>query len=193
MTIAANASAGVTAGAPVVTPAASAVDREGAGLDRLMALLSKRRRGEVRFVEEDRLGILERPLKSWGVLVYEAPGHLEKRTLGPKPGTLIVDGKTVTVRRGRSTLQMDLSAYPQIAPYVDAVRDTLAGNLQGLEHVFKVRFEGSLGHWRLALTPLDRRAARRVRRIGIEGTRAEIRKVEIVQADGDRSVMQLAP
>lgn len=162
-----------------------------AGLDQVMALLAQRQHGEVKYVEEDYLGILERPVKSSGVLVYAAPDHLEKRALRPRAESLILDGERLTVRRGHSTYRLNLSEYPQVAPFIDAIRDTLAGNEGALERVFKVAFTGALESWKLKLVPLDEKVARKVRRVQITGARDEIRSVEILQADGDRSVMTL--
>lgn len=169
----------------------AAEGQTGAALQQVMGLLAQRRHGEVPYVEEDHLAVLDRPVKSSGVLVYEAPDHLEKRTLKPKEESLVLDGDELTVRRGRRTYRMQLSSYPQVAPLVDAIRDTLAGNEQALEKVFKVQFSGSLADWKLELTPLDREVARKVRRLEIGGARDEIRSVEILQVDGDRSVMTL--
>lgn len=162
-----------------------------ATLQQLMGLLAQRKHGEVPYVEEDYLAILDRPVKSSGVLVYEAPDHLEKRTLKPKEESLVLDGDELTVRRGRRTYRLQLSSYPQVAPLVDAIRDTLAGNEQALERVFKVQLAGSLADWRLQLTPLDQAVAHKVRSVEIAGTRDEIHSVEILQVDGDRSVMTL--
>ncbi len=162
-----------------------------AGLDQVMALLAQRRHGEVHFTETDYLKILERPVKSSGVLVYEAPGHLEKRTLKPKAESLILDGDTLTVERGQRTYRMRVSAYPQVAPFVDSIRDTLAGNEGALARVFKVGFSGTVANWKLQLVPLDKQVARKVKRVQISGARDEIRAVEILEADGDRSVMTL--
>jgi hypothetical protein len=86
---------------------------------------------------------------------------------------------------------MQVSAYPQAAPYVDAIRDTLAGDEAGLEKVFKVGLTGTREGWQLELVPLDKDAARKVRRVEIAGSGDVIRSVEILQADGDRSVMTL--
>ncbi|HTX05752.1 MAG TPA: LolA-related protein [Steroidobacteraceae bacterium] len=164
-----------------------------ATLHQVMALLAKRQHGEVRYVEEDYFKILDEPVKSSGVLVYEAPDHLEKKTLEPKVESLILDGERLTVRRGNRTYRLDLSAYPQVAPFVDSIRDTLAGNEQALERMFKVAFTGTLERWQLKLVPLDEKVARKVKRVKIEGARDEIRSVEIEQSDGDRSVMTIEP
>jgi hypothetical protein len=160
-------------------------------LEQVMGLLAQRRGGEVQFAETDYLKILDRPVRSSGVLVYEAPGHLEKRTLKPKAQSLILDGGTLTVERGGRTYRMQASAYPQVAALVDAIRDTLAGKEGALERVFKVGFTGTLENWQLRLVPLDKEVARKVTRVQILGARDEIRSVTILEAGGDRSVMML--
>ncbi|MGH8198959.1 MAG: outer membrane lipoprotein carrier protein LolA [Steroidobacteraceae bacterium] len=162
-------------------------------LDRLMSLLAQRQHGEVTFAQTDYLALLDRPVKSSGVLLYQAPDHLEKRTLQPKQESLVLDGDQLTVRRGHRTYHMQVSAYPQVAPYVDAMRDTLAGNEAALQKVFRVTLSGTPQEWKLELVPLDPDVARKVRQVAISGAGDVIRSVEILQADGDRSVMTLAP
>lgn len=180
--------------ASTTSPAqANAQSQEGVTLGQLMKLLAQRKHGKATYVEEDYLQILDRPQKSSGVLIYDAPDHLEKRTLKPKQASLILDGDQMTVQRGHRTYQVQLSSYPQVAPFVDAVRETLAGDAQGLQTVFKVGLTGSLEDWKLQLVPLDEGVARKVRQVQIAGARDEIRSVEILQADGDRSVMTLGP
>jgi outer membrane lipoprotein-sorting protein len=161
-------------------------------VSQLMSLLAQRKQGEVRFTETDYLQVLDQPVKSSGVLVYRAPDHLEKRTLEPKQESMILDGDELTVQRGHRTHRMQVSAYPQAAPYVDAIRDTLAGNEAGLEKVFQVGFTGTRDAWKLQLVPLDKTAARTVKRVEIDGGADVIHTVEILQADGDKSVMTLA-
>jgi hypothetical protein len=160
-------------------------------LEQLMKSLAQRQHGEVRYEEMDYFAVLDRPLKSSGVLIYEAPDHLEKRTLKPKQQSLTVDGDQLTVQRGHRTYRMQLSAYPQVAPLVDAIRDTLAGNQEALAKVFEIGFTGTAGDWKLELVPLDEAVARKVARVEIAGADAEIRSVAILQVSGDRSVMRL--
>lgn len=172
---------------------AASADQPPFTLEQLMSLLAQRKHGKVSFTETDYLALLDRPVKSSGVLVYEAPDHLEKKTLKPKPQSLVLQGDQLTVQRGHRTYRMQVSAYPQVAPYVDAMRDTLAGNEQALQKVFKVGLTGTLEDWKLQLVPLDESVARKMRQVQIDGTRDVIRTVQILQADGDRSVMTLAP
>lgn len=161
-------------------------------LGRLMQLLAQRKHGEVTYVEKDYFSVLERPLSSSGILIYDAPDHLEKRMLRPREESVVLDHGEVTMQRGHRTYHIDLSSYPQLAPYVDAIRATMAGDRAALERVFKVSFEGDLKHWRLGLVPLDGKVARGVRSIRIEGAEGDVQSVEIDKPNGDRSLMTMA-
>jgi hypothetical protein len=162
-------------------------------LDALMSLLAQRKHGHVSFVEEHHLAVLDRPVESSGELLYDAPDRLEKRTLKPKPETLVLEHGVITARRGRHTYQLNLSDYPQIVPLIDSIRATLAGDRAALERIFKVQLDGSVDQWKLLLAPSDSTVARTVKQIRIEGTRDAIHSVEIQQADGDRSLLTIGP
>ncbi|MBP9603896.1 MAG: outer membrane lipoprotein carrier protein LolA, partial [Chromatiaceae bacterium] len=86
---------------------------------------------------------------------------------------------------------LQLKDYPEVAAMIESIRATLAGDRKALEGVYDLRLEGSSDRWTLTLTPLDTRVGRVVARILMEGTRGEVRTVEILQADGDRSVMSI--
>lgn len=163
------------------------------GLDAVMNLLAARRHGETSFVEQQFLSVLKAPVESWGELVYDAPGRLEKRTLGPRAESLVLDGGVVTVQRGRRTHTLDLKSYPQLLPFVDSLRATLAGDRGALERVFRIEFSGDPERWTLVLVPSDAQLAKDVARVRIDGARAELLTVEIRQRDGDRSLMTLRP
>ena len=160
-------------------------------LDQVMHSLAQRRHGQVSFVEQQFLSLLKRPVESYGELTYDAPDHLEKRTIEPRPETLVVDGEVVTVRRGRRSHMLDLKAYPQILPFIESIRATLAGDRAALERLFRLQFTGSELRWTLVLTPLDAQLAKTVAEIRIDGSQDELSRVEIRQPDGDRSLMTL--
>jgi outer membrane lipoprotein-sorting protein len=160
-------------------------------LDEVMHSLAQRRHGQVSFVEQQFLSMLKRPVESYGELIYDAPNHLEKRTIEPRPETLVVDGEVVTVQRGRRSHVLDLKAYPQILPFIESIRATLAGDRASLEKLFRLQFTGSEMRWSLVLTPLEAQLAKTVAQIRIDGSRDELSRVEIRQSDGDRSLMTL--
>ena len=172
---------------------AVAADAASQDLDRLMGLLAQRQHGHVSFTEQHFLAVLDRPVDSSGELLYDAPDRLEKRTLKPKPETLILQHGVITAQRGRHTYTLNLSDYPQVVPLIDSIRATLAGDRTSLEHLFKVTFDGTLEQWTLLLLPSDPGVAKSVRQIRIEGARDAIHTVEIQQADGDRSLLTIGP
>jgi len=159
----------------------------------LLRLLAERRHGHVSFTEVQQLAMLERPLESSGELLYDAPDRLEKRTLKPKPETLLLEHGELSARRGRHSYRLELAAYPQVAPLVESIRATLAGDRATLERLFQVEFDGSLAHWTLTLTPLDATLAHIIEHIRIAGERDAVHTVEIRQQDGDRSRLTLGP
>ncbi len=182
-----NAAPVVAAGAAIEDAASGAAG----DLDAVMSLLSMRRHGRVEFVEQQFLAILDHPVESSGELRYDAPDRLEKRTLLPRPEDLVLDGGVLTMERSGRTRVLNLQRYPQIQPFVESIRATLAGDRSALEKVFHVEFAGSVARWSLTLVPLDRRLTQTVKQIQIDGSRDQLLKVEIRQADGDRSLMTL--
>jgi hypothetical protein len=162
-------------------------------LDRLMALLAERTHGHVSYIEQDHLAALDAPLESSGELIYERPDRLEKRTLVPRAASLILEKGILTIQSGRRKRVLALRDYPQIAPFIESIRATLAGDRAALEQVFHVNFEGSLAHWTMTLAPLDTKLKSVVQQIRIEGDRDELHTVNILQADGDHSIMTIGP
>jgi hypothetical protein len=160
-------------------------------LDAVMSLLAMRQHGRVEFVEQQFLAILDHPVESSGELRYDAPDRLEKRTLLPHPEDLQLAGGVLTMERGGRSRVLDLHRYPQIQPFVESIRATLAGDRGALEKIFHVDFAGNMGRWSLTLVPLDGQLMRTVKQVQIDGSRDQLLRVEIRQADGDRSLMTL--
>jgi hypothetical protein len=160
-------------------------------LDTVMSLLAMRRHGRVEFVEQKFLSILKHPVESSGELLYDAPDRLEKRTLLPRAETLVLAGPELTMQRGGHARVLDLRRYPQIQPFVESIRATLAGDRGALERIFHVEFAGNVRRWSLTLTPLDRQLSRTVKQVQIDGSQDQLLRVEIRQTDGDRSLMTL--
>ena len=173
------------------SPAQAASGAPMGDLDEVMRQLSMRRHGRVEFIEQHFLAVLKHPIESSGELRYEAPDHLEKRTILPRPETVVLDGGVVTVERGEHRRVLDLHRYPQIQPFIESIRATLAGDRGALERVFHLEFAGTVERWSLTLNPLDHQLARIVQVVQIDGSRDQLLRVEIRQPDGDRSLMTL--
>ena len=160
-------------------------------LQELMRLLAARRHGQVDFVEQHFLAVLKRPVESFGVMTYDAPHRLEKRTVEPRPERLVLDGDEITVERKGHTHVLELAAYPSLLPFIESLRATLAGDLPALERAFNVDFAGNVERWTLTLYPRDSKVSSTVSRVRIDGSRDVLSKVEIFEANGDRSLMTL--
>ncbi len=172
---------------------AAAATADSGGLDRLMALLAQRQHGVADFEETQYLSLLKRPAHSSGVLSYDAPDRLEQRTLKPRAQSAVLDHGMLTLQVGSHQRTMRLQDYPQIAPLIDSVRATLAGDRTALEQRFEISFDGDLDHWQLLLRPLEPKLAAIVTRIRLSGERDAILQVEVQQSDGDRSLMHITP
>lgn len=179
-------------GAPFVLAAAVATEST-ADLDRVMSALAQRKHGHVSFEEQKFIALLDRPVESSGELMYDAPDRLEKRTIKPKPESLVLAGGIVSAQRGRRHYVLDLKQYPQVVPFIESIRATLAGDRAALERVFEIDFAGNFEHWTLGLAPLDSKLAQTVKEIHIEGEKDRIHSVEIHEADGDRSLLTIGP
>jgi len=157
----------------------------------LMEALARNPPGEARFEEKKFISVLDAPVLSSGELRFVAPAHLEKNTLKPRVELMILDGDRLSLQRGSRKKLVALSEYPEIAGLVESMRATLAGDRKALERAYHLTFEGTAENWSLLLIPLDTRIARVVARIHMRGSGAEVREVEILQADGDRSLMSI--
>ncbi|MBW8370773.1 MAG: outer membrane lipoprotein carrier protein LolA [Thiobacillus sp.] len=157
----------------------------------LMAGLAKSPQGAATFTEKKFISILEQPIESSGELLFIAPARLEKRTLKPKPETMVLDGDTLTLERGRRKHVLQLKDYPEVAGMIESIRATLAGDRKALERVYHLALDGSQERWTLVLTPLDPKVGAVIARIRMEGAKDVVRSVEILQADGDRSLMTI--
>ena len=162
-------------------------------LDQLMSRLAHERSGQATFVERKHLAILDEPVVSSGELRFRAPDRLEKLTLEPRRESLVLEGDTLTVTRGERRHVLRLADYPQVAAFIDSIRATLAGDRAALERTYALLLSGDAERWRLSLLPRDPKMAEVVLRIDIRGTHALLAEIEILQADGDRSVMTVRP
>jgi outer membrane lipoprotein-sorting protein len=154
----------------------------------LMQSFAANRVGRATFVERKYLSSLTRPLESSGELSYTAPARLEKRTIEPKPETLVIDGNTLSIDRDGSHRSISLASFPEVAAFTDSLRATLGGDLDRLQRDYRVILDGSRARWRLTLLPSDPKIATLVSRVTIEGHDDRIASFETLQADGNRSV-----
>jgi outer membrane lipoprotein-sorting protein len=158
-------------------------------IDQLLRGLAQIRSDHAAFVEKKFIAMLDKPVESSGELFYTAPDYLEKRTIKPKPESMVLDHGKLMIERGRQNRELPLQDYPELAAFIDSIRGTLAGDRGALERNYRLSLEGTAARWTLQLLPLDEKIQAVVKRIRIAGTRDAVRSIEITQADGDSSLM----
>lgn len=170
---------------------ASLVHADDWNLDQLMHALAQTRAGHASFVEKKSIAILDKPIESSGELFYAAPDRLEKRTMKPRPESMVLDRDTLTIEQKGRKHVLPLQGYPEIAAFIDSIRGTLAGDRSALERTYQLSLDGSEQDWTLVLTPIDAKMQKVVASIRIVGARNELRSIAIKQADGDSSLMTI--
>lgn len=156
-----------------------------------MQLLSKTQSARASFVETKSISMLDAPVRSSGELFYKAPDHFEKRTLNPKPESMVLEGNTLVLERGKKKRSLQLQNYPEIAAFIESIRGTLAGDRKALERTYQLDLQGSVQQWELLLKPIDSKMQKMVEHIRISGAENELHTIEITQADGDSSLMTI--
>ena len=162
-------------------------------IGQLMADLARNKGGKAKFVEKKFLAVLDKPLIATGEMTYTAPDRLEKRTLTPKPEFMLLDKDSLTLEREKQKLTINLASQPEALAFIDSIRGTLSGNRAALERNYGLHLGGTADKWTLTLLPSDQKIATLVQRITVSGSRGQVRQIEYLQADGDRSLLAIEP
>lgn len=175
----------------LVVPVSNA--SENWSLDQLMQSLANNRNGHASFTEKKFIAILDKPVESSGELFYTAPDRLEKRTLKPKPESMLLDKDKLIVEQRGKTHVLSLQSYPEVAAFIESIRGTLAGDRKALERTYQLSMEGNEQDWNLKLLPVQDKMKKVVSSIHISGSGSVLSIIKIQQADGDSSLMAITP
>ena len=177
---------------PVLVLPARAADFE---LPALMELLAAVPSSRDSFSETKHSAVLSAPLLLKGTLAYTRPDRLEKSVLAPYEERTVVAGNSVTVenRTLQQSRTFSLSSSSPVSAFVESMRATLAGDRAALERHYRVQLGGKAESWSMTLVPREKKLASLVKRIQIGGARERLRRIEVEEASGDRSVMLIGP
>lgn len=162
-------------------------------LKTLMQRLAQRKSGQARFSEERQVSGLDSPLTSSGTLSFAAPDRFARHTLYPTRESMEVQGRTLLIRRGGRTRQLEMDVVPELGALLEALRATLTGDTALLHKHFRTQLSGNDAQWVLRLLPIDDKLARQVQQIEIVGQATDLRSIELRLTGGDRSLMLLEP
>ena len=177
---------------PVFVLPARAADFE---LPALMELLAAVPASKDSFSETKHSAVLSTPLLLKGTLSYARPDRLEKNVLAPYEERTVVAGSSVTMenRALQQTRTFSLASSSPLSAFVESMRATLAGDRAALERHYRVQLEGKAEAWTMTLVPREKKLASLVKRIQIAGARERLKRIEVEETSGDRSVMLIGP
>jgi outer membrane lipoprotein-sorting protein len=162
-------------------------------LDTLMRSLAQVKSSEATFVEKRQVAQLDQTLESSGRLSFSAPDTFVRETLKPRRERLAVVGNQLTMSQNSRSRSTTLDSVPEAAVIVEAIRGTLTGNRETLEHYFTTQLSGAAERWQLDLVPREARLRGQVAQLRVSGRQGQLQEVQMTMADGDRSVMQITP
>lgn len=157
----------------------------------LMTSLSKNPGGKATFTEKRTLFVLDKPLQMTGELVYSPPNYLEKKTTAPKSELFVLDGDRLQYEAQGKKYSVNINSQPELVAFVDSIRGTLTGNKKRLEDNYALSLTGTPKRWSLILLPNDPLIAKFVSKITVSGHDNNVVQIEYLQADGDKSIMNI--
>jgi outer membrane lipoprotein-sorting protein len=171
--------------------------------ERVSALLLRFSRVEAmsaHFREEKHMALLVTPLLSEGMLYYQKPRLLARHTQKPTRSSLVLREGELTFGDAQHSESLALSAQPALQVLIDTFVAVLSGDAQALERMATVRFEpllagpasggpaASAEAFHLTITPSDPSVRKIVRSMTFDGEDAVLKRMELVDANGDRTV-----
>lgn len=161
------------------------------GLPQLMSGFAAVEESRARFHEEKHLAMLTEPLQLSGTLRYVRPDQIEKRITQPYPESLRINRDRLEWDTQGRTRTLSLRSQPQIWALAESLRATLAGDLPALQRHYKVKLEGGRAQWTITLEPRYDSLSQFIEQIRLQGRDHQLRQVEIIEANGDRSLMRI--
>jgi outer membrane lipoprotein-sorting protein len=161
--------------------------------DALMALLRAVPVRHATFEEVRRMAVLNAPLTRRGTLDYARPDHLEMRVTAPYPEHLVIRGDSLSVDRGGEVTRLDLASQPMLAPWIESLRATLAGDAASLRAHFEPTLRGTPGDWHLVLVPRDATLRNAIGSVEIDGRQGEPLRFAVDDLRGNATLITITP
>lgn len=152
------------------------------------------REGAATFTQERRVKHVSEPVFAAGRLRYVAPDHLEMIVESPHPESFVYEDGVLTIQTGDAApiRQISVDSQQVLAAMFAGLLGTLAGDEAMLKDVFHVGFNTEACRWRMTLVPKSKRVLAKVQEINLKGTRQRLEEAEILQANGDRSMLRIS-
>ena len=167
-------------------------------IDAVMEGLRKLQHVESTFIETRHSSFLIKPLELNGTFTFKAPQTFIKETYKPFPETVLVDSNGVRIDQDKleyegqeRTQFIAADAHPLVEGLVASAKATMSGEKALLEARYELGIEGTEENWEVTLVPKEKVLRDKVESILILGSEDLIQRVEIREADGDWSTIDL--
>lgn len=171
---------------PVCFPAGQANDEW--TLEKVMQERARIKQSKAKFKEVKTAAALTSPSVSEGDLLYRAPAYLEKHYLTPDDILIQIKGQGIWITQGEDEQQyIDLDSIPVLQAFVESLRGTLAGDIDGIKKYYRVEYTVTQGKWRMDLRPHEKSVSQYIDVIIITGQQADVLSIEVRESDGDIS------
>ena len=162
----------------------------------LLAAVSQRLGAETvvdqRFVQDKRLRILKRPLRTEGLMLYRAGLGVCWHTERPVASTLVLGEDELRQLSDDNELVLKAEQQPALFGFSRLFFAALAGQVEGLGDQFELRVAGSEDHWQLGLLPRAEALSRFIGRMELRGGRS-VEQVLMTDREGDITEIRFAP
>lgn len=162
-------------------------------MDQLAVALVAAPLERIAFEERRYLPGVQDPIVLRGYLLRSGKGKLEKHVQYPVVESFIVDIDSVEIRGVNGSItRFNLDGYPVLRTVTAIFRDFLAGSLQRIRKDFVLNLSGHEFAWTLGVVPRDAGILEYLKDMQLEGQGGRVRRVTIKEADGARTIMDLA-
>ena len=164
-------------------------------LQRIGSRLAQQKTVARRFEQQKQLKILQRPLRTSGVMLYRAEQGVCWHTETPVVSTLVLepaqlrqlgdgdgDGNELVIGAGEQ---------PALFGFTQLFFSLLAGRVDGAVDQFELRVDGTADHWRIGLLPRSALLQRFIARMQLDGGE-QVEQVLVTDPDGDRTLIDFS-
>jgi hypothetical protein len=161
-------------------------------LDALIESLARPAPATTDFVEVRFSVLLAEPVTAGGQLEYHESGALVRRVETPyRERTELLGERVVIEREGNPPRRFSLDRAPELRALMASFGALLAGNKTVLDQHFEVAVAGQPDNWQLTLRPRDRKLARMLSAIVVDGANDSPRCFRLNEKDGEASIIAI--
>ncbi len=146
-----------------------------------------------RFEQEKHLKILQRPLRTSGVMLYRADRGVCWHTERPLVSTLVLEPEQLRQLGDRGDAQLVIGAreQPALFGFTQLFFSLLAGRVDGAAEQFELRVSGNDDNWHIGLLPRSAMLQRFIARMQLDGGE-QVDRVTVTDPAGDQTLIRFS-